>query len=427
MRKIDEEQLHYIWLNRLLKKTSACSVAGKTIEIIDPGKLNTDAGPDFFNAKIKIDGLLLAGNVEIHLKSSDWIRHNHQSDKSYDKIILHAVLQHDRELEQNKLNEVEVLELKNLLPELPIKINKNNFGNKRLLPCYSQLKNMPSGLFREWAERMQEKRSLHKLNIATEIFEKKKGDARETFYVLLLKNFGCRINDVPFEMLADALPLKVLLKYQDHLFQLKALLLGTAGFLETEKTDSFFQKLKKEYDYLKTKHDLTNLNGHLFKFSRMRPGNSPITKLIQFANLFHSSRELFDCPQNYTSYTKIISVLNGSFFDSSQWRSVSFGKSSSENLIINTFSVFFFLLAKKQLFSNGNETGISLLSSCTFENNFKTRFFTLPAKENWDAKHSQGLIQLYDELCSRKKCLQCAVGRSIIKEPTIEYKRKIRV
>lgn len=431
MREVDEELLQYIWLKRLLKKDTFLSAGGKKVNIIDPGTLNTNSGPDFFNAKIQIDEILLSGNIEIHLKSSDWLKHKHQEDDSYNKILLHVVLEHDVEIEQNKNHGVEVIEVRNYLPDLNY-LKKDSFISQ--IPCYSQLKKTDTEFALRWIELNQRRRSEKKVLKAKKLLDKNKGDHLQTFYTMLLSNFGFNINQVPFELLSELLPVKILFHYQHNLFQLEALLLGMAGLLSETSAVHYLNQLQKEFQYLRRKHQLTPIELHLIKFSRMRPFVSAPYKLAQFASLFHSSRHLFSFPQEYNTFEKAYSVLSGIRI-SEQWKhhfpfatkgkmnSGQLGEYSIEILLINTFAVFQGLIQKEKNGKGISNNCCDILNQCKFENNYKTRMFVPIKRKGMNARHSQGLIQLYDDLCSRKKCLQCAIGRSIVKEDRIAYSK----
>lgn len=434
MREVDEELLQYIWLKRLLKENTFLSAGGKKVQIIDPGKLNTDSGPDFFNSKILTNGILLIGNIEIHLKSSDWLKHQHQLDRNYDRIILHVVLKHDTEVAQNSANNVEVIEVKNFLPDRKeIKSIKKTIFNKQL-PCSSLLKHTEKGVLFNWSEQIQKVRSENKFERARTLLEKCNGDHLQCFYEMLLGNFGFRINQLHFEMLAASLPVRVLLIYQPNLMQVEALLLGMAGLLHDSQEDERMQKRRKEFHYLKEKHMLMPLEGHLIKFSRMRPSFFAPYKLMQFAALFHKNRHLFCFPQEYTRYEKIFSVLAKTEI-TDDWkqcfaiperekkRKGVLGKNAIELLIINTFVVFQELILRQRKNLKSDQHNVELLDHCGFENNFKTRFFSSVGKQGMTARHSQGFIQLYDDLCSHKKCMQCAIGRSSVREAEVAYQR----
>ncbi|MBK7310336.1 MAG: DUF2851 family protein [Sphingobacteriaceae bacterium] len=197
--KQNEDLLQFAWQYRILKPLPLISKSGKHIEVIKQGELNRDAGADFFNAKIKVDDVTLAGNVEIHVNSSDWLKHKHQKDKSYDNIILHVVLNADKNIPQNVNNNVEVLELKELLPDHFIENYEKLVGSKTELPCQNQLKDVNELKASSWISRMAIERLESKTEVIEKLFANFNNDFTQTFYAVLLKNFGFKVNALPFE------------------------------------------------------------------------------------------------------------------------------------------------------------------------------------------------------------------------------------
>ena len=223
-----EELLNFIWNYKLLKPKELFSVKGTPLKIIHPGELNKDAGLDFFNSKIQIDGVTLAGNVEIHVNSSDWLKHGHENDSVYNNLILHAVYKYDKPIEQNTNYNVEILELKNYLDENIIKKYNALISSAYALPCSKEIKNADDLKLHSWLERMLVERLETKTDYVKHLFAASHNDYATTFYWMLARNFGFKINGEPFELLAKHLPLTILLKHSGNLFQLEALLYGCA-------------------------------------------------------------------------------------------------------------------------------------------------------------------------------------------------------
>ncbi|MBK9285514.1 MAG: DUF2851 family protein [Sphingobacteriaceae bacterium] len=406
MREIDEEKLQNIWELGLLKPGTYYSVNNKEIRILNPGVRNKDSGPDFFNAKIQVDGITLVGNIEIHVNSKDWLYHGHDDDPSYDKLILHVVYHCNGEIQQNTQNQVEVLEIKKYLPDIAQNTNQN-----RGLACRNFQPNISETESKIFLNELLSTRFEEKLKETNRIFLRTGKNTAETFYILLVKNFGCRINDLPFEMIADILPLKLMLRYRTDFVKIKSLLFGVAGLLPNMKDEKERKILEKEFFHLKHKHQLNSLQPGILKTARFRPGNSPLIKLHQLAVLIHLQEELFFNPQNLNSIEKITACLGT--------QELKLSKDFIENLIIN--SIIPFLYFK---FSTGNkdltyDQLIQLIKSCRFEQNHKTKFFTFLSGQS--AADSQAMLFLYDHLCSKKKCMQCKIGNSILKEETIVY------
>lgn len=427
MLSFNEDLLQFIWRHKLLKPLPLITRSGNEVTVLRSGDLNVDSGPDFFNAQIKINDLILAGNIEIHLKTSDWLRHNHQRDKSYDNIILHVVYEHDVELEQNKDNNVEVLELKNLIDKQTLTTYSDLISTKDKLPCHKQIKDVNELKFFSWMERMTIERLEEKVKRIEHLFFANAGDYTQTFFILLLRNFGFKVNALPFELIATQLPATILLKHADNLLQLEALLLGMSGLLEEVYEDKYIQTLQNEFEHLKNKYGLIPLKKELFKFSKMRPANFPNLRLAQMAMLVHTHPSIFTQPQNHTDYEMLLSALQ--FGLDGYWKNhykiggrqlekdLSLGKTSAENVIINTFAPFFFFYSKKLMKPEYSDFAITLLNACAMEANAKTRLFVAKKGVLVSAADSQAIINLYDKYCTQRKCLKCGIAAAILNKP----------
>lgn len=427
MPSFNEDLLQFIWRHKLLKPSPLITKSGNEVKVLKPGDLNVDSGPDFFNAQIKINDLILVGNVEIHLKTSDWLRHYHQHDKSYDNIILHVVYEHDVELDQNRQNNVEVLELKNLIDRHTLETYSDLVNTKDKLPCHKQLKDVNELKFVSWMERMTVERLEEKVKRIDHLFLANSGDYTQTFFMLLLRNFGFKVNALPFELIATQLPVHILLKHADNLLQLEALLLGMSGLLEESFEEKYIQKLQNEFEHLKTKYELIPLKKELFKFSKMRPANFPNLRLAQVAMLIHTHPSLFTQPQNHTDYETLVRAMQVGL--DGYWKNhykldgrelekdLSFGKTSAENVIINTFAPFFFFYSKKLAKPAYADVAITLLNTCTMEANAKTRLFVAKKVSLVSAADSQAIVNLYDHYCVQRNCLKCGIAAAILNKP----------
>jgi hypothetical protein len=424
MPNFNEELLQFIWRYKLLKPLPLITKSGKEIIILKQGELNLDAGPDFFNAQIRIHNITLVGNIEIHILSSDWLRHNHQQNKTYDNIILHAVYEHDVELIQNTSNNVEVLELKNLIDEKTLKAYEHLSTSKTKLPCANQLIELNEIKFLSWMERMTIERLEDKVQRIEQLFDFYGNDYLQTFYTCLLRSFGFKVNALPFELLAKQLPIHLLLKHSDHLMQVEALLLGVSGLLDNQFSDKYIQTLQNEFEHLKNKYSLIPLEKEIFKFSKMRPANFPTIRLAQLAQLIHCHTQLFSKPhllKNYSDLMKALEIkpqgywkdhyrLDGQVTSSE----LTFGKGSAESVIINAFAPFFFFYSKKLVKPEYTEACIDLLNKCKMESNAKTKLFDAKKSSLVNAAGSQGIIHLYDNYCVARKCLKCAIAAGIL-------------
>ncbi len=424
MLNFNEDFLQFVWQYKLLRPGTLKTVNGLELEILKPGEVNTDSGADFFNAQVKLNNLKLAGNVEIHVNSSDWLKHKHQYDKTYDNIILHAVYNYDKQIPQNVINNVEVLELKEFIDHDLIKNYKNLINAKTDLPCKKQLHLVNELKVSSWINRTAIERLESKVEIVEQIFNSSNNDFAQTFYTLLLKNFGFKVNAIPFEMLASCLNVNVVLKHVNSLLQVEALFLGTAGMLNDFISDKYIRDLQNEFEFLKNKYKLSVLDKSIFKNSRMRPANFPGLRLAQFAQLINSNSDLLMHPQNLTDISKIKNALN--FELQGYWKNhykaggkqtqgnLKLGDSSVQNILVNTFSYFFFFYGRKLNKPEYENLALLILEEAAYESNSKTKKFPLTSFVKKSALLSQGLIQLHDNYCSKKRCLKCGIGAAII-------------
>jgi hypothetical protein len=424
MPDLREDLLQFIWQHRLLRPSPLVTASGKTLSVIRPGDLNKDSGPDFFNARIIVNGLTLAGNIELHVNSSDWIKHGHESDPNYDNIILHVVYHHDAQVKQNETHNVEVLELKELIPENVIRNYEELMRSKQDLACGSQFANADDQKFSMWLQRMFTERLEYKTNYIEELFLACGGDYVQTFYNVLLRSFGFKVNALPFELLSKQVPASILLRHSDNLLQLEALLFGASGFLEETFSDKYIQQLQNEFEFLKRKYGIIPLKKEVFKFSRLRPANFPTLRLAQLAALVHSYPQLFSAPHQFTSFDEIQKCLKISSGD--YWKKhyrmdgyeaageLKMGEESVSNIIINAFTQFLFFYFRKNPRQDHVEIAFSLAEKCSFEKNSKTKIFSSKVHLFKSAADSQALINLHDNYCSRKNCLKCPVAADIL-------------
>jgi hypothetical protein len=427
MREMREELLQFAWQHRMWRASEYKSTKNKTIKILKVGELNRNSGPDFFNAHIEVDGVLLVGNVEIHIRTSDWKKHGHESDSAYDRIILHAVYEHDVELDQNNLNNVEVLELKELLPEFLSEGHRELDLSKNKLPCAPHLKEVDESVFLFWLERMMVERLEQKFIFTEELFRSFHLDLQQTFYSLLLRNFGFKVNSFPFELLSRQLPFKILFLHQNSILQLESLLLGTSGYLDEVLDHPYLKQLQNEFEYLRNKYKIVPLQKELFKFSRLRPANFPTLRLAQFAKLFHSSPLLFSDPLSFTEFEEISNALR-KVKDEGFWKdhfsletskrktSAGLGEDSIQNLMINTFSNFHFFYSKKFGKQNSADVALGLLEKCPAETNSIVKLYSSKKEQITSGSQSQALLHLQTHYCSAKKCLSCGIGVSVLKK-----------
>lgn len=418
-----ESILHYIWQFRLFPVQDLKTTDGQTVEIIDPGKPNTDAGPDFFNAKIKIDNTLWAGNIEIHSLSSDWVRHHHTTDKAYDNVILHVVNKADANVFRTNGDSVAQLEL--AVPD-HIRINYDELlREKKWIPCADKIHQVPLFLVNDWKNSLLVERLEQKTEMIETLLSQSNNHWEEAFYVSMARSFGFGTNSEAFERLARSLPMSILAKHKDNIFQLEAMLFGQAGLLENTVNDEYQLNLQKEYRFLQSKYQLKPIESSEWKLLRLRPDNFPHVRLSQFAALIHRSTKLF---------SKIIEsdnlqVMRGLFFCevSDYWKKhFLFGKESSVSgkrlgsksidiLLINTVVPFLFAYFKKK--NSDNDIALKLLELIPAEKNVIIRKWMELGIGAFSAFDSQALLQLKKKYCDEKKCLRCRIGHKVLSCP----------
>jgi hypothetical protein len=421
--KLSEEFLYYVWQNKLFFKEDFYDSDGNKIEVIETGKRNTDSGPDFFYSKIKIDDTLWAGNVEIHINSSDWNKHGHSSDKSFDNVILHIVINKDSETYRTNGEKI---------PVAVLKFDNSHFERYRLLvskngtiPCFDFIKDIDSFVINSWLSALLYERLENKTEYVREISTQTKNNKEETFYILTAKAFGFNVNGLPFELLAKSLPLNILAKHKSNLFQIEALLFGQSGLLsEIDCEDEYFKNLKKEYQFLKTKYSLKEIDGSIWKFMRMRPANFPTIRISQFANLVFLSSHLYSKILEAESIEKLenyFQIKASEYWDThytfgklSDKKIKHFGNSAIKNLIINTIIPTLFIFGKDSGNEEISEKAITFLENSKTESNNIITEWEKTGVTIKSAFDSQAIIHLYKNYCQNKKCLNCRIGQKII-------------
>lgn len=419
-----EDFLHFIWKYRLYDPEIE-SQAGEKLSVLSPGQHNSDSGPDFSNAQVRIDDTLWAGNVEVHIKSSDWFLHKHHTDDAYSNIILHVVYVNDRDISDRNGRTITALELKGKFNEKIFQKYFYYLNNKNWIPCEKDIHLLEMEKMNMWMDRLLVERMERKAEALTSLLAHNKNSFEETFYQVLAGNFGFKVNEQPFRMLAAMLPLNVLGKHRDSLFQTEALLFGTAGMLQKDFIDDYPMKLKKEFAFLKKKYALPVMQAHLWKLMRLRPSSFPTIRISQFAALIHKSQRLFS---KITESSGIGELM--SFFDvtaSDYWddhyvfdrpsikRKKQLGKSAVNNILLNTVVQFLFLYGMAKGDEGYREKAIALLTGIEPENNNIVLGWQKIGVNAESAFETQALIELKNNYCKQKKCLHCSIGLNLLK------------
>lgn len=424
-----EAFLHYVWQFQYFDKRDLATVEGEPIQVIQPGLLNTHSGPDFSNAKVRIGPMSWAGTVEMHLKSSDWVAHNHETDKAYENVILHVVWHDDQPVCHDDGTRLPTLELKGRIPEALVSQYRKLVSSGFDIPCAQSLPAVPeivkaSMLDRTLIERLELK-SLESVRCR----EANNGDWEETAYQLLARNFGFKVNGDPFHQLARHLPYKVLRKHIDHPFQVEALLFGMAGFLKEKIGDDYHRGLMKEYKILGAKYLLTQdeLHSSQWKFLRMRPANFPTLRLAQFSALITARTSLFsalmesDDSNSLTSWMGLSPsaywTTHYSFGKSTRVGAHAMGQASIENVIINTIAPLWVAYGKHRDEQHFVDRAVRILSELSAEENHITKTWKEAGWEVKNAFDAQALIQLFNSYCIQRQCLNCKIGAVLLKPP----------
>ncbi len=424
-----EEFLHYLWKFKLLKGEFVLS-SGEYVEIINPGLHNSDAGPDFFNAKIKIGATLWAGNVEIHVKASDWYLHQHQNDNAYDTVVLHVVYLNDAKIQRKNNEIIPCIEVSNAYDEELYHRYQDFLSNKNWIPCERLFKNSTHFIVETWLERLLIERVEHKVQEIHVKLKLTQHNWESCFYQLLAKNFGFKLNALPFELLANSLPLHILVKHKNSDFQLAALLFGQAGLLNYEYKDHYPQILLSEYQFLSKKYKLHPISGHLWKFLRLHPNNFPTIRISQFVNLIFQSQHLFSKiieVKKIEDIYQLFQISANTYFDNhylfdeenSIIKPKIIGKSSIDLLIINTIVPLLFCYALEKDEKDYQERALNFLEQIKPEYNSIIKKWVSIGWNVDNAFQSQALLELKNKYCDFKKCLQCRIGNDLLQNNAI--------
>ncbi len=425
MFNMKEDFLHYLWKFKKFDTLNLKTFNGEEITIINVGQYLELAGPDFFNAQITIGNQKWAGNVEIHLKSSDWYVHHHERDEAYENVILHVVWEHDAEIFRKNNTEIPVLELKKYVDAVTISNYQSLISPKSWIFCEKQIQEIDEFVFKNWQERLFFERLERKSKPIFDLLEQTNHDWEAVLFCLLAKNFGLNTNGEIFLKIAQNIPFSVVRKESFEVENLEALIFGTAGLLDSEKEDNYFKDLKFRYFYLLHKHQLEKSCIETVQFFKHRPDNFPTIRLSQLANLYHTQQNLFSKINMLNSLKSTYDLfqvstseywLNHYQFDKdSPKKKKSLSKSFVDLIVINTIIPLQFAFAKSQ----GKELSedlIRLLNEVSSEKNAiidKFHSFGIVSKSAFD---SQSLLQLKNEYCNKSKCLECSIGMELLKK-----------
>lgn len=425
-----EKLYHYIWQTRL-RGSRFTDVDGRQIEVIDPGVHNLDSGPDFFNSKVRINGLEWIGNVEIHTKASDWYLHGHSADPAYDNVILHVVGISDKRVLRKDGS---------LLPQIEFTFPEKFFrtylslSNENIsVRCASILSSLPPISKTDWLETLGVERMQQKASKVKEIHSATNGDWEQTCFIILARGLGFGLNGDPFEMMAKSIPLKILHHHSDNLFQLEALLFGQAAMLDATMHifDEYFQGLCREYYFLSRKYGLRPMRPGLWKYSRTRPQNFPHRRIAFLANEclggFSLFSRLLEFGNDYDYLLKLFTLQaegywkNHYSFDTEPCNApYELSRSSRVLLSINVGIPLLYAYASVTGNPEMAEKVISLMYDLPAENNSIVRQWQSLGLEAKDAMRSQALLHLSREYCENNKCIYCRFGHYFLRKSATE-------
>lgn len=420
---MQEDFLHFVWKHKQFDTSNLKSVNGEIISIVNLGQHNYNAGPDFFNSQLVINNQKWAGNLEIHIKSSDWYVHNHEIDTNYDNVILHVVWEHDTSIFRKDNTEIPTLELKNYVDKGLINNYKKLMQSKAWVNCESDFPKVDEFSFNNWLERLYIERLERKSKDIYKLLEASKNDWEAVLFKMLCKNFGLKVNGESFLSLANSLDFSVVRKVKHEVTDLEALFFGQAELLDDDIQDTYFLDLKKRYQFFKQKFQLNNQGVMALHFFRLRPPNFPTIRLSQLAVLFNKETSLFskvialkttdDFYNLFEVETTEFWKTHYTFSKSSKSVKKKLTKSFIDLLLINTILPIKFSYLKSLGKSSEDEI-FKLIKSINIEKNtIVDKFLSLKPIDK-SAMISQGLIQLKTEYCDKNKCLQCVIGNQLI-------------
>lgn len=416
--------MQYVWKHRLWRSEDMVTNTGKKVRVVDPGLLNTDAGPDFFNAKIEIDGHMWVGNVEMHYRATDWKRHHHDSDKAYDSVILHVVAKDDAPVRRTNGE---------LIPQLVLEVSPqfnadyaSLVGATIEVPCATKIKQVPHLTIVEWVEGLAFERLHGKVERIHQLLDSFNGSWEDVCYVTLARNFGFGINNDAFERLARRTPLRLLGKHSDSVLQIEALLFGQAGMLDAQKPgmDSYYNQLCTEYAFLSNKFQLTPMEKESWKLFRIRPQNFPYRRIAILAQFieggFRMMNRILEAEGEKEMRALFEVELSGywtkhyTFGKPNDRATATLSRSSIDIILINTVAPLIYAYGELTGSYEMTDKAIKLLEDLRAENNSIVSHFVAYGIDCPDALTSQALVQLKREYCDARKCIYCKIGHHLL-------------
>ncbi len=421
-----EDFLHYLWKHALFFQNLK-TIDNEPVTVIHPGWFNVDAGPDFFNARIRIGNTEWAGNVEMHLRSSDWYLHGHDTDAAYESVILHVVMQHDQEVYRSQGLKIPVLVVQHGFdPEL-YQHYLRLLVNQNFISCENLLHTLEPVRLQNWLDRMLLSRFERKEQLLIAALKNTGGDLEELFYQKVAESFGMKVNAEAFALLSRRTPLKILGRHHASPEELEAILFGQAGFLNETCSEQYPVRLTAAYQFFRQRYSLEPMDNHIWKFLRMRPVNFPTIRISQLANLLSGSDRMMNRllhTEDLGSIQHILDVDCSAYWQDhymfgklSTPKEKRLGKDAIISVIINAIIPFRFFNARRKGDEESAGSALRMLYEIGFEENGLTRYWRNLGVPDGSAWESQALIELKQSYCDQKRCLHCHIGQHLLVKP----------
>ncbi|QQR85657.1 MAG: DUF2851 family protein [Flavobacteriales bacterium] len=422
-----EDLLQFIWEQQLFARHDLATVEGNSVEVVKPGRLQPNSGPDFHDGRIRLDDQLFAGNIEVHVRASEWFLHRHHEDPAYDNVILHVVHTHDMDVRTSKGGRVPTLVLGDRISKWSLAAYERLMHTKAWVPCAGSIGAVDPARIDFWLERLLIERLERKTKDVEQVIARCRGDEAEAFHQHLAAGFGFKVNAEPFAQLARALPLKVLLKYRDNALRTEALVLGTAGLLQVDFVDEHPRRIQEEFTALAVLHGLRPLSPAIWKFGRLRPANFPTVRLVQFARLFSKLDGVFGRLLEQERAADLIPLLeveaDGYWHDhwlldkTAKPEPKRLGSTAAELLVINVIVPFLFAVGRLHGKPELADRALGLLDQLPPEANTIIEGWESLGIRARSAARTQPLLELKNEYCGQRRCLHCVIGTELLKRP----------
>lgn len=420
-----EDLMQFIWGQRLFEQHGLRTTDGRAVEVVRPGRIQHDSGPDLVDARVRIDGQLWAGTVEVHLRSSEWNAHGHQHDPAYGNVVLHVVYEHDAEVRTLHGRVLPTVELFPRISPESIALHHALMRGRGFVPCAGMLGRVDPDRTGPWLERVLIERLERKTAGVEALYRRLGNDSAGTLYHMIARAFGSKVNAEPFGMLAHALPLRTLLKYRDDALRTEALLFGQAGLLRTDFVDEYPRLLQREYALLARMHGLCPAPAAAWKFARMRPANFPTIRIAQFARLLmrcDGGFSVFLDAGNVQELYDLLDVEAGAYWTDHYRFDVPsvpgpkrLGRAGAEHILINAIVPVLFALGRVQGRSDHADRALRLLEQLPAERNRSLVEWSALGFPADTATRGQALLELKDRYCAERRCLSCGIGNQLLK------------